>query len=61
MGKLQLDENGPNSLKQKIVTSKGTFTRILVGLEQNKEKAAQIANKLETEMKIKGNVVGNLK
>jgi len=57
----QLHSKGFQVYTQKITTSTGSLTRVLVGREAKKEKASQIAGQLETTMKIKGRLIRNQK
>jgi len=57
----QLHSNGFHVYTQKITTATGSLTRVLVGREESKEKASQIAGQLETTMKIKGRLIRNKK
>jgi DedD protein len=54
---IQLHGNGFYVYTQKITTTTGSLTRVLVGHEASKEQASQIAKKLATTMKIKGRLV----
>ncbi|CAL7962902.1 DedD protein [Gammaproteobacteria bacterium] len=57
----QLHSKGFHVYTQKITTSTGSLTRVLVGREASKEKASQIAGQLETTMKIKGRLIRSQK
>ena len=57
----QLHGKGFHVYTQKIATTTGSLTRVLVGRESSKEKANQIAWQLETTMKIKGHLIRNQK
>lgn len=46
---------------QKINTSHGLMVRVLVGCENNKDKAIKISKQLQTKLNINGRVVGNKK
>lgn len=52
-----LHKKGFRVYMQKITTSKGTLTRILVGRETSRAKAIKIAKRIEASMKIKGQIV----
>lgn len=58
---LELQSKGYHVFIQNITTSTGSLTRILVGHEDTREKAAKIANQIEATIKIKGHLVRNNK
>lgn len=57
----QLHDKGFHVYTQKITTTTGTLTRVLVGHEASKETAIQLAGQLESNMKIKGRLIRNQK
>lgn len=57
----ELHQKGFRVYQQKVTTTKAILTRVLVGHEASKVKAKELAQKLLTTMKIKGQVVRNTK